>query len=398
MSPISPLPTPATLVSPTSPLSIPATFVAPISPLPEPTSEGTLPSIVNPSADNWLPWILVGVGGLVVLSTVALLGQLMVQVLEIKRRLAIDPQHLYTLLYTNSNTLRKRLQFALLSKLLELSQDPVAEATARVARVHSASTRQAGASRYSFRDWMSALQARERLTPSDLGGNLLQLCLILERASEKKTFMQIAEFDLNVGAVLDDTIIVYTRDFKAHIDADITDSIQSDLVALGQISRAIREYVAKVVDNAALGQLEKIIASIQALDLSVEANTFEGRFIQQVVEKWRGIGQREIARIPYIAGRPVTETELFFGRDPELDQIVHLLQSNYVAIWGPRRIGKTSILHQLQGRLLIQPEMQYRFLPVFINVEPLKSSKLFHPLIKATVHSLEQFSIDCRVH
>lgn len=55
---------------------------------------------------------------------------------------------------------------------------------------------------------------------------------------------------------------------------------------------------------------------------------------------------------PFIAGPPITHPAHFFGRERELKRIFHLLRGaplQNAAIVGPRRSGKTSLLHYLKG-------------------------------------------------
>jgi hypothetical protein len=70
---------------------------------------------------------------------------------------------------------------------------------------------------------------------------------------------------------------------------------------------------------------------------------------------------------PYIAGAPVTETKMFFGREDVFDWIERSLTGRYadhiLVIHGQRRVGKTSVLKQLHNRL---PE---RYIPVFFDFQ-----------------------------
>ena len=70
---------------------------------------------------------------------------------------------------------------------------------------------------------------------------------------------------------------------------------------------------------------------------------------------------------PYIAGAPVTEASMFFGREDVFDWIERSLPGRYVdhilVIHGQRRVGKTSVLKQLPHRL---PE---RYIPVFFDLQ-----------------------------
>ena len=57
---------------------------------------------------------------------------------------------------------------------------------------------------------------------------------------------------------------------------------------------------------------------------------------------------------PYIAGNPIAGEQGFFGREDVLRQVERSFSAtgqNAVVIFGQRRIGKTSVLLQLQRRL-----------------------------------------------
>src|SRR5574341_1881532 len=57
---------------------------------------------------------------------------------------------------------------------------------------------------------------------------------------------------------------------------------------------------------------------------------------------------------PYIAGDPVKGQEGFFGREDIFGEVMQMLrhpQSNAMALYGQRRIGKTSALLELERRL-----------------------------------------------
>ena len=70
---------------------------------------------------------------------------------------------------------------------------------------------------------------------------------------------------------------------------------------------------------------------------------------------------------PYIAGAPVTEVRMFFGREDVFDWIQNSLTGQYtdhmLVIHGQRRVGKTSVLKQLGNRL---PE---KYIPVFFDLQ-----------------------------
>jgi tetratricopeptide (TPR) repeat protein len=70
---------------------------------------------------------------------------------------------------------------------------------------------------------------------------------------------------------------------------------------------------------------------------------------------------------PYIAGAPVTEAKMFFGREDVFRWIERSLTGKYVnhilVVHGQRRVGKTSVLKQLPFHL---PE---RYVPVFFDLQ-----------------------------
>ena len=70
---------------------------------------------------------------------------------------------------------------------------------------------------------------------------------------------------------------------------------------------------------------------------------------------------------PYIAGAPVTETRMFFGREDVFDWIEKSITGQYaehiLVIHGQRRVGKTSVLKQLGNRL------PSKYIPVFFDLQ-----------------------------
>jgi hypothetical protein len=70
---------------------------------------------------------------------------------------------------------------------------------------------------------------------------------------------------------------------------------------------------------------------------------------------------------PYIAGAPVVETSMFFGREDVFNWIEHSLAGKFVGhilvLHGQRRVGKTSVLKQIPNHL---PE---RYIQVFFDFQ-----------------------------
>jgi hypothetical protein len=91
---------------------------------------------------------------------------------------------------------------------------------------------------------------------------------------------------------------------------------------------------------------------------------------------------------PYVAGTPVFDSHLFFGREQLAQRTLRLLASRSVKLTGERRIGKTSFLHHLQRVLASENGGERRFVPVFVDLEAVTAPRLFHDLMEETVEAL----------
>ncbi|MFZ5858743.1 MAG: SUMF1/EgtB/PvdO family nonheme iron enzyme [Chloroflexota bacterium] len=94
---------------------------------------------------------------------------------------------------------------------------------------------------------------------------------------------------------------------------------------------------------------------------------------------------------PYIAGAPVTEQRMFFGREDIFQWIENSIAGQYadhiLVIHGQRRVGKTSVLKQLGNHL---PK---RYIPVFFDLQGRTHTTLDHFLwwlARETVRVLKQ--------
>lgn len=91
---------------------------------------------------------------------------------------------------------------------------------------------------------------------------------------------------------------------------------------------------------------------------------------------------------PYVAGSPIREETMFYGRTQVLREIESTLHKNSVMIHGERRIGKTSLLYQLLQRLDGKVDGGYRFLPIFVDLEGTPESQFFHRLMEAALDAV----------
>jgi tetratricopeptide (TPR) repeat protein len=91
---------------------------------------------------------------------------------------------------------------------------------------------------------------------------------------------------------------------------------------------------------------------------------------------------------PYIAGAPVLDDDMFFGRRKLLARILNVLHHNSLMITGERRIGKTTFLYHLKKELEADVGSEYRFVPVFIDLQGVSESDFFHALMSDVVEAL----------
>ena len=92
---------------------------------------------------------------------------------------------------------------------------------------------------------------------------------------------------------------------------------------------------------------------------------------------------------PYIAGAPVLDSELFFGRDHLVAQILQTIHNNSLLLYGERRIGKTSLQHHLRRRLQGLEDPQYEFHPVYVDLQGTPEERFFATLAEDVFHELE---------
>jgi tetratricopeptide (TPR) repeat protein len=83
---------------------------------------------------------------------------------------------------------------------------------------------------------------------------------------------------------------------------------------------------------------------------------------------------------PYVAGAPVLEDNMFFGRRNLVDRILQTIHNNSLLIYGERRIGKTSIQHQVKKRLAALDDPVYRFYPVYVDLQGTPETRFFHTI------------------
>jgi len=91
---------------------------------------------------------------------------------------------------------------------------------------------------------------------------------------------------------------------------------------------------------------------------------------------------------PYVAGAPILEEDMFFGRRELVDRILQTIHNNSLLIYGERRIGKTSIQHQVGKRLREIDDPVYEFYPVYIDLQGTAETRFFATIAEDLFHEL----------
>jgi hypothetical protein len=92
---------------------------------------------------------------------------------------------------------------------------------------------------------------------------------------------------------------------------------------------------------------------------------------------------------PYIAGAPVLDEQMFYGREKLTARMLSTLHRNSLMITGERRIGKTTFLHHLKGVLERDEGGDWKFFPVFVDLQGVPEQSFFHALMGEIVDNLE---------
>jgi len=168
----------------------------------------------------------------------------------------------------------------------------------------------------------------------------------------------------------------FTLNHELRADTTTFLLVASDLASLSSSSEYVVVYRPPFVGSVAF-------YSLVALGLVTAGGVAYGRRAQQ--------RQRRLTRRfnPYVAGAPVLDEKMFFGRDALLDRILQTVHNNSLLLYGERRIGKTSLQHQLKRRLEALDDPTYVFYPVFIDLQGTPEERFFATLAEEVFHELE---------
>ena len=106
------------------------------------------------------------------------------------------------------------------------------------------------------------------------------------------------------------------------------------------------------------------------------------------VRAWRRRALRRRRFNPFVAGAPVLDERLFFGRERLVQRVLQTVHNNSLLLYGERRIGKTSLLHQLKRRLGELDDPAFAFFPVFVDLQGTPEERFFATLGADVVEEL----------
>jgi len=121
---------------------------------------------------------------------------------------------------------------------------------------------------------------------------------------------------------------------------------------------------------------------------SAAAGAFTLLGVGFVGQRWRRRRARRRRFNPYIAGAPVLDDDMFYGREKLTARMLSTLHRNSLMITGERRIGKTTFLHHLKRVLAADQDGEWAFFPVFVDLQGVPEEVFFHALMAETVDGL----------
>ena len=170
-----------------------------------------------------------------------------------------------------------------------------------------------------------------------------------------------------VGAV---TITEFRFQSMVPVGNTIFEVVATDEGGLSSRSEYVVDY------RRPLGRSPRLWGMIIALLLFVAA----GLAVRRALRRRRLLRRRFN---PFIAGPPVLDPDLFVGRKALIDRVLATVPNNSLLLLGERRIGKTSMLHQLRARLPKLDHPRFCFVPVSVDLQGVAEEAFFASVAEA---------------
>jgi len=112
-----------------------------------------------------------------------------------------------------------------------------------------------------------------------------------------------------------------------------------------------------------------------------------------VIRRRRRLTTWQSGRDPYLVGPIITDPDRFYGREETLTELLRALDAgNHIALYGERRIGKTSLLHQLAHRLRQMTDASCQYVPAFVSMQMVSEPRFFYALISAIAKAASAYT------
>ncbi len=205
--------------------------------------------------------------------------------------------------------------------------------------------------------------------------------LFVRQAPEFETWQQQQRAELQQQAVTVHSLLAQALEAQGEYHEAIQAARR--LVMLDTTREASQQLTMRLLAQsgqraAALTQFEQYRAQLQA-ELGVDVSAETAVLAEHIrTGEWPGAPSLHpptsrlpaVAPPPFIAGPPITHPAHFFGREREVRRLFHLLRQpplQNAAIIGPRRSGKTSLLHYLKqvtttAPALLRPSQEHNWL------------------------------------
>ena len=152
-----------------------------------------------------------------------------------------------------------------------------------------------------------------------------------------------------------------------------------------KLSVSLNEF-AQLARDAARGRFSQLARARTDDELGDLAQAFN-----EMLVSFRA--QIPFTRIPnhYVVGNPIRNADIFFGRQEDLEWLGHQLErsgNKMVLLFGPRRIGKTSLLHQVCAGRASDKVLPFFFDTQQIIPEVAQNADFYHVLTREMLAQL----------
>jgi GAF domain-containing protein len=157
----------------------------------------------------------------------------------------------------------------------------------------------------------------------------------------------------------------------------------------GRRLEAAADIIGVAIENARLFEFVRQRRDrLEALLNSMSHGVSQDRLVEALSRELEAQDQLLVVKFanPYIVGQPILKPDMCFGREPLFKRVLSVLHQNSLLLHGERRIGKTTVLRQLEMRLNAADDPEYRFKPVYIDLQGLEEPAFFHQIMEEVLH------------